>query len=102
MEPSDTAENEDPQWWPLERLLGEVHPGSQGDEWTWEEELRALRETDNFAQVSHDLSLNAQREPVLVGYDRRLWDGHHRVCAAMYLGIPHVLVQVVPDRSAGR
>jgi hypothetical protein len=60
-------------------------PGS-GD-WDWREEARQLRtgSTEVFDQITSDISCRGVLTPVLLGDDGRVWDGHHRLVAAMYL-----------------
>lgn len=83
-------------WWPLARLLAEVAPGSR-DDWTWQEEHDDLwfgEDDDSHAMddLATSMQENGQRTPVLIGDDGRLWDGHHRVVAAMRLGFDRILV----------
>lgn len=60
-------------------------------DWSWEEEGRLLRSPAN-AHTSHLTELieeaGAITDPVLLGTDGRVWDGHHRVVIAEMLGIP--------------
>lgn len=37
------------------------------------------------------------KEPILLGDDGRVWDGHHRVCAAMYIGESSVPVEWIDE-----
>jgi len=91
-------------WWPLERLLAEVRPGSYDGDWTWEQEHDDLWFGPNASQSRMDalatsMQLDGQREPVIVGDDGRLWDGHHRVAVAMRLGFEEVLVVRYEDMT---
>lgn len=90
--------------WPLSRILAEVTVGS-GD-WTWEEEWENLAE--RHAETGYLDKLEARireegiQEPVLIGTDGRLWDGHHRLCIAVRLCLENVPVETVesaPEQS---
>lgn len=88
--------------WQLNRLLAEVTPGSQGSDWTWDDEYHDLREHPHFQDLADELSTAPQERPVLVGTDGRLWDGHHRVCALRMLGVDTVLVERKVGAPTGR
>lgn len=67
-------------------------------EWTWPEEMRRLSSPtgphyQNFIEVFRDISVHGIKEPVLLGPDRRVWDGHHRiVIAGMHnISIPYTI-----------
>ncbi|MBE4735741.1 ParB N-terminal domain-containing protein [Streptomyces caniscabiei] len=85
------------QVWPLRRILTEVRCGSK--DWSWEEEwadlARRHAETGYLDRLADQISENGITMPVLVGTDGRLWDGHHRLCIAVRLGIGYVPVEVV-------
>lgn len=38
------------------------------------------------------------REPVLLGNDGRVRDGHHRIAASVYLGLEEILVEEFDDK----
>jgi hypothetical protein len=78
---------------PLRTFLASVRPGSQDPPWTWHDESRDLwtREPDPMLALVADIKANGQLEPVMVGDDGRLWDGHHRVAALMDLEADEVL-----------
>ncbi|WP_045562678.1 ParB N-terminal domain-containing protein [Streptomyces sp. FxanaA7] len=86
------------QVWPLQRILTEVRCGSQ--DWPWEEEwadlARRHAKTGYLDRLEEKIRENGITMPVLIGSDGRLWDGHHRVCIAVRLGIGYVPVEVVP------
>jgi hypothetical protein len=89
------------QVWPLQRILTEVRCGSK--DWPWEEEwadlARRHSETGYLDRLAEKISENGITMPVLIGSDGRLWDGHHRLCIAVRLGIGYVPVEIVPPRS---
>lgn len=70
----------------LEDLLKQWVPGSH--EWSWEEEYEDLiKHQDTVLLESEILSrgfnfANAS-EPIMLGPDGRVWDGHHRIVLAM-------------------
>lgn len=85
------------EWWPLERLLREYRPGSCGDDWTWQDECDRLWSEPVHVTICDRLATSMQSEgqwdPVCLGNDGRVWDGHHRIVVAMTLGIDKVLVE---------
>ena len=89
------------QVWPLKRVLAEVRCGSE--DWTWEEEWADLdrrhADTGYLAKLEEAIRENGITMPVLVGSDGRLWDGHHRLCMAVRLGIDYVPVEIVPPAA---
>jgi hypothetical protein len=78
--------------YPTEELLRDVRVGSA--DWTWSEEFQLLTHdpahAEKTAELIADLSQNGMREPIVLGGDGRLWDGHHRVVAAIHLGWKYV------------
>lgn len=75
----------------LEHLLGIYKVGS-GD-WSWQDEYEELYERSYQHQLTDDIRKNGIKEPVLLGNDGRIWDGHHRICAAMHLGITEIPIE---------
>lgn len=68
-----------------------------GDEVGWSTELEWLWTDDRERMLAlMDLVLKEGfQEPILLGNDGRLWDGHHRIAVALALQIP-VPVKMVP------
>ncbi|RBY82698.1 ParB N-terminal domain-containing protein [Blastococcus sp. TF02A-26] len=87
---------------PLAQLLAQYGPGSYGPPWSWDDEVRDLVDQDPSYQRELEAELLAQgvREPVLLGPDGRVWDGHHRVVAAIRLGLPDLPVLVAAETPA--
>jgi len=83
---------------PAKTLMGSYRPGSYGDEWTWLDEKADLFSWDSekMNELIQDLKVNGMMEPVLLGDDGRVWDGHHRIIAAMKADVP-VLFQKCGD-----
>lgn len=72
-----------------------------GDERGWEAEFDWLRShhADRLAQLRAAVEAEGRIvEPVQVGPDGRVWDGHHRVMVAHDLGLPVPVVVVVEQR----
>ena len=75
----------------LDHLIGVYAVGS-GD-WSWQEEYAKLYERDYQRALTEQIRVNGITEPILLGNDGRVWDGHHRICAAMHIGIDSVPVE---------
>lgn len=73
-----------------DHLLGVYKPGSCGSGWLWEDEYGHL--ISGIGNLVDDIRENGIREPILLGDDGRVWDGHHRVVAAMEIGLYSVPV----------
>lgn len=78
----------------LRRLLDSYGPGSRGSVWTWNDELRWVltHHARKQRRLERSIWRHGIEEPVLLGDDGRVWDGHHRVVAAIRLGLTHVPV----------
>lgn len=73
-----------------DHLLGVYHVGS-GD-WTWQEEYDDLIDEYKQQELIQRIAAEGIQKPVLLGDDGRVWDGHHRIVAAMHIGIDEVPV----------
>ncbi len=62
-------------------------------EWSWEEEVKKLANRDRTKQLVESIHTEGIREPILLGNDGRVWDGHHRITVARHLGIRDVPVE---------
>lgn len=71
------------------RLSDLLRDYSDGDGHGWDVEFAYLRRdhASRIDDLARDVLLNGIREPVLLGDDGRVWDGHHRLCVADELGI---------------
>lgn len=69
-------------------VLVSHRPGSR--DWTWADEAADLIERDGPAldELIRSVATEGVREPVLLGDDGRVWDGHHRIIAALIVGTP--------------
>lgn len=78
----------------LDDLLTRWRPGSQNDEWDWDDEYDWCwgHHQAAMADLVADIARNGIREPVLLGDDGRVWDGHHRIAAAIHLFLTEVPV----------
>jgi len=70
---------------------------SPGDGCPWPDELRDLWTAcpGDMLVLLEDVAKVGIQEPIVIGPDGRLWDGHHRLAAALALAIP-VPARIVP------
>jgi hypothetical protein len=61
-----------------------------GDEIGWDEELQWLwtEHRTELLELMDSVLADGFREPIFVGNDGRLWDGHHRLAVALALRVP--------------
>jgi hypothetical protein len=73
-------------------LRGILQVFRDGDELGWTKSLTWLWEnhTDHLVKLILDISKNGMREPIVLGWDERIWDGHHRIAAALALNLEYV------------
>lgn len=76
---------------PLPSLLTVFTPG---DDMTWPEQFEWLRvhHSTRLRMLAKEIKAEGIREPILLGSDGRVWDGHHRLAVAMRLDIKQVPV----------
>lgn len=71
----------------VEMVMNLWRPGSQDPPWGWQDEIKDLRDRGELHALSHELMRGGNiREPVLLGGDGRVWDGHHRIIACYMQG----------------
>jgi hypothetical protein len=75
----------------FDHLIGVYAVGS-GD-WSWRDEYEKLIDRPVTQQLIESIRSEGIREPVLLGNDGRVWDGHHRIVVAMHLGLDTVPVE---------
>ena len=65
-----------------------------GDERGWDVEFADLweREPETMTDLLLDVAEHGIREPILLGDDGRVWDGHHRLAVAERLNLDDVPV----------
>lgn len=85
---------------PLALLLANF---KDGDELGWTVEFDRLWSQDrSMDMLATSIQETGIREPIQLGYDGRVWDGHHRLAVADRLGFETVPVEFVfkvdPDR----
>ena len=75
----------------LAELLRDYTPG---DGHSWETEFEWLKNHHNgkLALLILNILTYGIREPILLGDDGRVWDGHHRIAVAHQLGLDEVPV----------
>lgn len=83
----------------LKELLTKWRPGSY--EWSWEDEMFDLieksRTKEVFQQVEQlGIGFANHEDPIQLGNDGRVWDGHHRIIVAIVRGIEHLDVLIIP------
>ena len=93
----------------LTELLATVPPGWHDEGWTWEDEARDIysrpclccgRIGHHQEQIEVRVAAAGFIEPVCIGDDGRLHDGHHRIVAAMKLGIERVPLETRAECDA--
>lgn len=85
----------------LAEIIGGWCPGSQPEPWTWVDEQTSLYgepHREHTLDVEASMLADGVLEPVLLGDDGRVWDGHHRVVIAMSNGIPALPVEHAASR----
>jgi hypothetical protein len=91
-------------------LLATVPPGWHNESWSWDDEERDIRSRLCLCcgQPGHHQEQVEARivaaggviEPVCIGDDGRLHDGHHRVVAAIKLGIDRIPLETRAEADA--
>lgn len=85
-------------------VLEHYRPGSYAQPWTWDDEQRWLDETPTCCEIPGHYQATLERylasvgyveQPICLGDDGRVWDGHHRVVAARRLGFPTIRIEVL-------
>lgn len=77
----------------LQELLAQY---TDGDEHGWESEFAWLRRKHRVKldKLKSSIEANGIERPILLGWDNRVWDGHHRLCVADELGLTTVPVKI--------
>lgn len=70
-----------------------------GDPHTWADEFKWLEKHHNgkLELLRLDIIAHGIREPIQLGNDGRVWDGHHRIYIANQLGIKRVPVEHIGE-----
>lgn len=68
-----------------------------GDENGWDAEFAFLQAEHSIriGQLYADVAVRGIREPIQLGPDGRVWDGHHRLCVAALLKLDTVPVEFI-------
>lgn len=63
-----------------------------GNETGWSAEFEWLWrfQSAHLFKLVRDIAVNGIQNPVLLGNDGRVWDGHHRIAAAVALGLEDI------------
>jgi hypothetical protein len=80
---------------PLAHLLSVYRPGS--DDHDWQTEFDQVEQFDWFDGLMTSIQETGIQNPILLGADGRVWDGHHRITAAFKLGVAAVPVEFRTD-----
>lgn len=77
----------------VDEIVRKWRPGSGA--WSWPQELADIlrHASEQLASLVLDVAEHGVRDPILLGDDGRVWDGHHRLLVARLLGIGTVPVQ---------
>lgn len=79
-------------------IIANYRPGSRDDAWTWDDEATELFTHGDMAGRTSlllaDIEANGVHDPVMLGSDGRVWDGHHRIVCALRLGIESLPVEL--------
>ena len=72
--------------YPLFYILENWVPGSYKQPWSWddeEEDIRVKMRQDSYQnELEEFIRGNGVPHTICLGTDGRIWDGHHRLCAA--------------------
>ena len=79
-------------------------PGSRDDDWTWNDEYRDLITKPETRYIHRQIAQRGigfadQTDPVLLGDDGRVWDGHHRIILAVEYGVHELMVAFGETRN---
>lgn len=77
----------------LSDLLANYRPGSYDQPWSWHDETQELigREPTYLASIASSIVREGFHAPIQLHHgERRVWDGHHRVVAAIVIGLDEV------------
>lgn len=69
-----------PTTMPLDEIMARWRPWSPDDSETWPERIADLTDSDRVHRIR--VAGAVIREPVELGDDGRIWDGHHRITVA--------------------
>lgn len=74
----------------INELLRTFVPGSA--DWSWEEEFQDLetRDSELLREIEDSIRRYGQIEPIELGNDGRVWDGHHRILVMRRLDQTHI------------
>lgn len=87
-----------------EDIVKHWRPGSQGPDWTWHDEFGDIIR-DNQTGIVRDLvpddDFTGFSNPILLGDDGRVWDGHHRICITMDNKVERLPVEYIGVLPSG-
>lgn len=71
----------------LARVLDTYRPGSREHDWADEFYELVTRDPDRMRDLIASIETDGILEPIILGDDGRVWDGHHRITAAKLLNM---------------
>ena len=76
---------------PAEKIMEQWRPGSydfdsNGQPWTWVDEKHDIGQ-DELDELANQVQVNGFTEPVVLGDDGRVWEGHHRILVGWMLAL---------------
>lgn len=87
----------------LVQLMNEFRPGSYAPPWDWQDEFDDLLPSlldGPKRELLADIEKHGVNTPVLLGDDGRIWDGHHRISAAVHLGHESIPVEYAKEAQS--
>lgn len=90
-----------PALWDARQLIASF---ADGDEKGWHEELQYLwfDDRERTMQLLDEVGrVGAIEQPVVIGTDNRVWDGHHRIAVALALSLPLPVVFMKQGDAGG-
>lgn len=73
-------------------ILARYEPGDN-DDWSVEFAQLLIEDGNTLGELVWEIDFTGIKEPILLGDDGRVWDGHHRLMVARILGIEEVEVK---------
>lgn len=86
---------------PAQAIMDKWRPGSY--DWSWDEEEDELDARGELDILANQVQVCGFTEPVLLGDDGRVWDGHHRILVGrmLALDVPYELGHTRPGWQHG-
>lgn len=82
----------------LTQVLAEYEDGNDTG-WPVEFAWLWMNHAEQMVELIQDVIKNGIQEPILLGPDGSIWDGHHRIAAAVALGLDTIPTTTKEDES---